>query len=129
MGSNALTITSERRTLSSEDIKKMLDEAKEFEAEDKKFAKVTVKKVELRSELSTILKYMEDEKNVSKIQPESRVNEFKAYLNDLDFWLDHGACDDVDVYVQKIQELKQKFNEVLANPTDSSAKTNEKNND
>mmetsp|Transcript_13023 Transcript_13023/g.15448 ORF Transcript_13023/g.15448 Transcript_13023/m.15448 type:complete len:634 (+) Transcript_13023:22-1923(+) len=109
--SNKLSITSDRRILSSDEIGKMIDEAKQFEEKDKKDKLILMKKIELRRELDKARSTFPDlDSYKQRSIPDARANEFTQYLNDLEMWVDHDNNQDAALYDKKTEELRKKLN-------------------
>merc|ERR1712137_631405 len=111
---DTLTITSDKRTLSKEDVDKMIEEAKQFQAEDMSFKQISEKKVELRNQIHTINNYFDDENNYKNYYTDSVIEEFKSYLNSVNVWADQEQIKDVEQIAKKIFDVKEKFNKFLS---------------
>jgi len=109
---NKLTITSERRLLGSEDVRKMIEEAEKHVDEDKNFKNANIEKNKLREELRKVTTLLDDPNNFKKILPAHKGLDYKTWVNNFSIWVDSDTCEDINTIRQKMSELKSKFEEI-----------------
>mmetsp|Transcript_27010 Transcript_27010/g.42877 ORF Transcript_27010/g.42877 Transcript_27010/m.42877 type:complete len:563 (-) Transcript_27010:222-1910(-) len=110
---DTLTITSDKRTLTKDDVDFMIEEAKKYQSEDISFKKISEKKVELRNQLHLINNYFDDEANYKNYFAKNSIEEFKSYVYKVSMWVDHDPITDASDIDKKILEIREKFNKLL----------------
>nr|BAS01564.1 chaperone HSP70 [Lotharella vacuolata] len=115
-----LSIKADQRTLTQEEVQKIVENAKDRITEDTEFRELVKERSELRTTLREATQYIDDKTNYDKIRPVSRAEEFKQYLYNFSIWIDHDVCKNVNEMKAKHKELNQKLHEIMANPVDKS---------
>jgi len=115
-----LTIQSTSRTLSQNEVDRLIGEAKQHADKDKEFTKCVKAKVNLRATVSAVQKFMNEKRNLIKIKPEERAAEFKRWLYYYELWADHIGYDDAALIKSKERIVKAKWQEIINKPIDNS---------
>jgi len=121
-GGQTLSIKAEQRTLTKEEVDKVLLTADQSIEEDQMFRKISKARSDLRVTLAEATSHMDDKTNYDKIKPVSRAEDFKSYLYNLSIWIDHDVCKHVDEMKAKHKELMTKFNDIMRKPVDTNYK-------
>jgi len=116
--SATLSIKADQRTLTKEEVEKIVQNAKECEVQDSTFRELVRHRSSLRATLREATKYIENKSNYERIKPVSRAEEFKTYLYNFEIWIDHEVCKDVNEMKAKHEELTVKLREIMTNPVD-----------
>merc|ERR1712023_18870 len=116
--SATLSIKADQRTLTKEEVEKIVQNAKECEVQDSTFRELVRHRGSLRATLREATKYIENKSNYERIKPVSRAEEFKTYLYNFEIWIDHEVCKDVNEMKAKHEELTVKLREIMTNPVD-----------
>lgn len=110
--SNKVTITNDKGRLTPEQIKRMVEEAKQHEEEDK----LAREKIELRNNLDSYVhmlkKTLNDEKLKDKISEEDRQTILTA-CNETSSWLETNLSADKDELNQKHKDLQSKVEPIM----------------
>jgi len=111
---NKLTITSDRRILTKEEVSKMIEEAAQHEEDDKDYKELITKKLELRKALRDANSMFPDPESFSKITPPERAKAFEKFMYELNIWSDSDVSTDISEWDLKIKQLKEKLNNILS---------------
>jgi L1 cell adhesion molecule like protein len=106
----SLTITNDKKNLTDEQIKRMIDEAEKYKEEDKKFQE----RVESKNSLESML-YQLKSANLSE--------EHKSQLEEEIKWLDDHPSEEKEVYEEKKAKLSAWLQEDLRKPSATTAAT------
>ncbi|PAN30810.1 hypothetical protein PAHAL_5G300500 [Panicum hallii] len=126
--SEKITITSDDRRLSQEEIDRMVREAEEFAEEDRKVRE----RVDARNKLETyayqVKSAVEDSKMAGKMDAEEEEKVEEA-IREANEWLDGNSDAEKEDYEEKLKELEDVCNPVISAVYQRSAGTREDNND
>ncbi|KAK2976860.1 hypothetical protein RJ640_009311 [Escallonia rubra] len=98
---NKITITNVDGRLSKEEIRKMIEEAEKYKAEDEEHKK----KVESKNALENYAYKMRDAFEDSKL-PKAEVKKIHAAIDQTIEWLDRNQLADVEEFMDKMEELE-----------------------
>jgi molecular chaperone DnaK (HSP70) len=93
----SLTITNDKKNLSAEEIKRMIDEAEQFKEQDKKFKE----QVEAKNSYESVLYQVKGQQNL----PE----EVKAKVEEEIKWLEEHQNEDAEVYNERRTKIMESF--------------------
>merc|ERR1712137_1519221 len=113
-----LLIKAEQRTLTKDEVDKIINNAKECSNEDATFKAVVMQRSAIRVTVKEATKYIDNKTNYDNIRPVSRAEEFKTYLYNFSIWLDHEVSKDPKELGAKHQELKNKLKGIMSKPVD-----------
>merc|ERR1712023_442 len=116
-----LSIKADQRTLTKEEVDKIVQNAKECATEDTTFRELVQQRSAIRTTLKEADQYIQDKTNYDKIKPVTRAEEFKTYIYNLSIWVDHEVSKNVDEMKAKHQELNQKLRDIMSKPVDYSS--------
>ncbi|RLM92359.1 luminal-binding protein 3-like [Panicum miliaceum] len=126
--SEKITITSDDRRLSQEEIDRMVREAEEFAEEDRKVRE----RVDARNKLETyayqVKSAVDDSKMADKMDAEEKEKVEEA-VREANEWLDGNSDAEKEDYEEKLNELEDVCNPVISAVYQRSAGTREDNND
>ncbi|XP_058756828.1 heat shock cognate 70 kDa protein-like [Vicia villosa] len=100
-----ITITNENGRLSTAEIKRMIQEAEDFKAEDMKFKKKVSAVNALDDYVYNVKKVMKD-KSVSYLLPTERENEITSLITKCEYLLDGDKKEETYVFVDMLKELE-----------------------
>merc|ERR1712227_181289 len=116
--SSTLSIKAEKRTLTKEEVDKIVQNAKECATEDSTFRELVQQRSSVRATLREATQYIDNKANYDKIKPTARAEEFKTYLYNFSIWVDHDVCKNVNEMKAKHEELNNKLKEIMSKPVD-----------
>ncbi|RLN23463.1 luminal-binding protein 3-like [Panicum miliaceum] len=126
--SEKITITSDDRRLSQEEIDRMVREAEEFAEDDRKVRE----RVDARNKLETyvyqVKSAVDDSEMADKMDVEEKEKVEEA-VRDANEWLDGNSDAEKEDYEEKLKELEDVCNPVISAAYQRSAGTQEDNND
>ncbi|PUZ56382.1 hypothetical protein GQ55_5G293300 [Panicum hallii var. hallii] len=126
--SEKITITSDDRRISQEEIDRMVREAEEFAEEDRKVRE----RVDARNKLETyayqVKSAVDDSKMADKMDAEEEEKVEEA-IREANEWLDGNSDAEKEDYEEKLKELEDVCNPVISAVYQRSAGTREDNND
>lgn len=107
-----ITITAEKGRLSAEEIERMVKEAEEFAEQDK----AVKAKIDARNQLETYVYNMKstvEDKMKDKIEEEDK-EKISSALKEAQEWLDDNSDADAEEYSEKLKELEEVCNPIIA---------------
>lgn len=104
----SLTITNDKKNLTDEQIKKMIDEAEKYKEEDKKFQE----RIEAKNSLESMLYQLK-----SMELPEERKTQLEEEIK----WLDDHPSEDKEVYEERKTKISAWIQEGLSKPSAADA--------
>ncbi|XP_027073105.1 heat shock 70 kDa protein [Coffea arabica] len=110
---NQITITNDKGRLSKEDIEKMLRDAEKYKSEDEEVKKKVEAKNALENYAYNMRNTVRDEKFDSKLKPDDKQKIEKAVEETIE-WLDRNQLAEVDELEDKLKELENICNPIIA---------------
>ncbi|GMN63652.1 hypothetical protein TIFTF001_032726 [Ficus carica] len=110
---NKITITNDKGRLSKEDIEKMVKDAERYKAEDEEVKKKVEAKNSLENYAYNMRNTVKDEKFAGKLSPEDKEKIEKAVEETIE-WLDRNQLAEVDELEDKLKELENVCNPIIA---------------
>ena len=107
-----MTITNDKRSLSQDDIERMVKEAEKYAAEDDAMKEKIEAKNQLENYAYSMRNSMNDEKLKDKLEPEDKETIEKAVTETTD-WLDANQSAEKDEYDAKQKELEGVCNPIM----------------
>jgi len=111
--SQKITITNESGRLSEAEIKKMLEDAKRYEADDKKAQEKTQAKNALESYVYSLRNTLQEQKVGSKLSPEDKTKA-ESCVNDAIKWLESHLSEPKEAYESKQREIESTVNPIIS---------------
>ncbi|GMN63579.1 hypothetical protein TIFTF001_032665 [Ficus carica] len=110
---NKITITNDKGRLSKEDIEKMVKDAERYKAEDEEVKKKVEAKNSLENYAYNMRNTVKDEKFAEKLSPKDKEKIEKAVEETIE-WLDRNQLAEVDELEDKLKELENVCNPIIA---------------
>ncbi|CAN4086483.1 unnamed protein product [Withania somnifera] len=110
---NKITITNDKGRLSKEEIERMVQEAEKYKAEDESMKKKVEAKNSLENYAYNMRNTVRDEKFSGKLDPSDKQKIEKAVDETID-WLDRNQLAEVDEFEDKLKELENLCNPIIA---------------
>lgn len=110
---NKITITNDKGRLSKEDIEKMVKDAERYKAEDEEVKKKVEAKNSLENYAYNMRNTVKDEKFAGKLSAEEKEKIEKAVEETIE-WLDRNQLAEVDELEDKLKELENVCNPIIA---------------
>ncbi|XP_027173661.1 heat shock 70 kDa protein-like [Coffea eugenioides] len=110
---NQITITNDKGRLSKEDIEKMVRDAEKYKSEDEEVKKKVEAKNALENYAYNMRNTVRDEKFDSKLKPDDKQKIEKAVEETIE-WLDRNQLAEVDELEDKLKELENICNPIIA---------------
>merc|ERR1711901_10810 len=115
MGAEKITITNDKGRLSQEEIERMVQEAEEFQEEDKKVRE----KIESRNQLENYVYSMKNqlgdsEKGVADKISEDDKETIEKALEDANEWLDENQEAEKEDFDEKLKEVQDICNPIIS---------------
>ncbi|XP_052177051.1 heat shock 70 kDa protein-like [Diospyros lotus] len=110
---NKITITNDKGRLSKEEIEKMVRDADKYKAEDEAVKKKVEAKNALENYAYSMRNTLRDEKIAGNMAPEEKQKIEKAIDEAID-WLDRNQLAEVDEFEDKLKELENLCNPIIA---------------
>ena len=107
-----MTITNDKRSLSQDDIERMVKEAEKYAAEDDAMKEKIEAKNQLENYAYSMRNSMNDEKLKDKLEPEDKETIEKAVTETTD-WLDANQSAEKDEYDATQKELEEVCNPIM----------------
>jgi len=112
--SEKITITNDKGRLSDEEIKRMVDEAKEFEEEDKKIKERIDAKNALESYIYNIKNTINDEEKVAGKLSDEDKETLEDLVKSTTEWIDENPTSDKDEFDEKQKEVEKVVNPIMS---------------
>ncbi|KAM3268928.1 Heat shock 70 kDa protein [Capsicum baccatum] len=110
---NKITITNDKGRLSKEEIERMVQEAEKYKAEDESMKKKVEAKNSLENYAYNMRNTVKDEKFSGKLDPSDKQKIEKAVDETIE-WLDGNQLAEVDEFEDKLKELENLCNPIIA---------------
>lgn len=110
---NKITITNDKGRLSKEEIERMVQEAERYKAEDESMKKKVEAKNSLENYAYNMRNTVRDEKFSGKLDPSDKQKIEKAVDETIE-WLDGNQLAEVDEFEDKLKELENLCNPIIA---------------
>ncbi|GBG71286.1 hypothetical protein CBR_g8708 [Chara braunii] len=110
---NKITITNDKGRLSKEEIEKMVQDAEKYKAADEEHKKKVESKNSLENYAYNMRNTIRDEKIASKLDPADKQTIEKAVDAAVE-WLDHNQLAEADEFDDKMKELENVCNPIIA---------------
>lgn len=110
--SKNITITNNRNLFTEDQIKKMVEEAKEFEEADRRKAEAIEAKNQLESYVHSVKNAMNEEKIKQLIDTESK-SKLEALFSEILNYIDEHPNESRDVYEEKRKQLEDVWNPIV----------------
>uniref|UniRef100_A0A6T8P674 Heat shock protein 70 n=1 Tax=Hemiselmis andersenii TaxID=464988 RepID=A0A6T8P674_HEMAN len=112
--SNKITITNDKGRLSQEEIERMVNEAKEFEEEDRKLKEKIDAKNALESYIYNIKNTINDEDKVKDKLTDDDKETLENLVKETTEWIDENQNSDKDEFEEKQKEIEKTVNPIMS---------------
>jgi len=112
--SNKITITNDKGRLSQEEIERMVQEAKEFEEEDRKLKEKIDAKNSLESYIYNIKNTINDEDKIKDKLTDDDKETLESLVKETTEWIDENQNADKDEFDEKQKEVEKTVNPIMS---------------
>jgi heat shock protein 5 len=111
--SNSITITNDKLNMNQEDIDRMINEAKEYEEEDRKLREKIDARNGLEGYIYSLKNQLDDNKFVEKIGEDDK-NTIDQVVKETQQWLDSHPDAEIEDYQEKKKDAEDKVKPIMA---------------